>query len=195
MGDYVTNDVTKTIENPIAFDKSMLNAGSNVIVDNYNVVFDITSDDNVEELLSSDTLYYVTDFVYPGGVQFNYQDVSLSDHMLYNIIGDTTYNAFSKNKVLEREANSMLVTFNVAEYYKTWYYNNGTVFRYEAGDIDIASKSIYEIIQKYQTAVNNLITAKQDYQRIHLMNLLKIEASTESVANVTTLHNNALSIY
>lgn len=187
-GDYVTNDVTKTKNNPVNFNKNMLNSGSNVIVDNYNVVLDVESDGALEELISSDTLYYVTDFVYPGGVQFNYQDMSLSDHALHDIIGDKTYSNFVKEKSLELEENVLITKFNAVEYYKTWYYNNGTVFKYDAGDIDVATKSIYEIIQKYQTSVSNLISAKQLYQTTYLMELLKIEASTESVANVTSLN-------
>lgn len=187
-GDYVTNDVTKTKDNPINFDKSMLNSGSNVIVDNYNVVLDIESEGSLEELIASDTLYYVTDFVYPGGVQFNFQDISLSDHALHDIIGDKTYSNFAKDKVLESDEHELITKFNSAEYYKTWYYNNGTVFKYDAGDIDVATKSIYEIIQKYQTSVSNLISAKQLYQTTYLMELLKIEASTESVSNVTSLN-------
>lgn len=191
-GDYVTNDVNKTQDNPFGFNEAMLNSGSNVIVDNYNVVLDIDSEDSLEELMMSDTLYYVTDFVYPGGIQFNYQDMSLSDHSLYSIIGDSTYNEFAKNKKIELEGNGHKVKFDANEYYKTWYYNNGTVFNASNVDIDIASKSIYEIIQKYQASVTNLMSAKQLYQTTYLMELLKIEASTESVAKVTSLNTGSV---
>lgn len=192
-GDYVTNDVLKTESNPSAFNVNMLNASDSIIVDNYNVTEHMKTSEDIEELVASDTLYYVTDFVYPGGLQINYQDMQLEDHSLRDIIGDETYDDFMKKKHIEREGNEYTVAFSPAHYYNTWYYNTGTVFTVSPNDV--ASKSIQSSIDSYVASVYNLMGLKQRYQCELIYALLSIEASSESIADVTSVNNNTLVVY
>lgn len=193
-GDYVTNDATKATDNPVFFAKNMLNDNGNIIVDNYNMLSpDLTDEDAVKDIIASDTLYFVTDFVYPGGIQLNYQDMYLASHSLHNIIGDISYNDFVSNMNDETKDNNVAVEFDALVEYDTWYYDNGTVFKNDT--MDAASKTIQSTIDLYITSVNNLMTMKQDYQRVQILKLLELEASTESIANVTSINSNALVVY
>lgn len=191
-GDYVTNDATRTADNPTDFDVSMLNASDSVIVDNYNAVIDMESEEEIESIIASDTLYFVTDFVYPGGLQIDYQEMQLEDHGLRDIIGDMRYDEYVRLKNLEDDANMMSVAFDSSKYYSTWYTTTGAVFTASSDD---ASQSIQSTINGYVASVNNLINLKREYQCVLIYNLLSIEASSESIANVTSVNNNALQIY
>lgn len=192
-GDSVTTDVNKTLSNPMFFSENMLNQGSGIIMNNYNTISSSSKVESATSIAADDKLYFVTDFVYPGGIQFNHQDVKSTDNLLHKIVGKGKYNDFIL-KLGNQEINYKdLVKFDNKKAYKTWYYENGAAF--VPNDADAASKTIKLFIDEYVKSVNSLIEIKQDYQYKKLIELFKLEASTETVAKVTSINSNALTIY
>ena len=194
--DYITKDVALTENNPHGFSSDMIDSNEGILNSDYSINVD-TSDENKGEYVNSNKLYLVTDFVFPGGYMYNYQDMKLTDHYLNTLTGELTFKQLVSRKSEEKEMESMLKMYEPGVYYEKWYYTTGE-------EIDMAStvelavdREIKAAIQDYTTAVNELYNLKQRYQTDLLYQLMKIEADAESTTTIFSVNNEAdvLEIY
>lgn len=190
-GDYITTDPELTKDNPMAFDYNMMNSISSIVSTKYNVTLNTESEEDIAKYKNDDVLYFVTDYVFPGGYQFNYQDISLTNGILDTLMADlpegTTFKEFSESKSLE----SAEYIRDTAVRFDDWYYNTGNRFVYDASYASPEDTAIYNAINRYEASVTNLHNLKKKYQTIQLYNLLRLESSAKSVSNVFSVRSDA----
>lgn len=173
-GDMVTSNPELTRDNPSCFDVSMLSAPSDGDKD-----YDISVDVEDEGYVSNDKLYLVTDYVFPGGVQYNYQDVSVSDRILDQLKPEElTYAQWTNSKSVEAN------TYGTSTQKYTWKYKDGRMFR---ADENAKSAAIQTDIAGYETAVNTMISEKKALQTSDLYELLKVDETNRGISDLFTV--------
>lgn len=194
--DYVTDDVSLTANNPSGFDEDMIDMSDAVINSGYNLSVD-TSDENKGGYVNSNKLYLVTDFVFPGGYMYNYQDMKLTDHYLDTLTGDLTFKQFVARKSDEKSMTSTVDNmYGVSNYYTKWEKTDGSELDFSgielAGDTELKNA-----ISDYTSAVSTLYGLKESYQTDYLYQLMKIEADAESTTAIFSVNSDAdvLAIY
>lgn len=192
--DYITTDPELTADNPTAFDYNMMNSIGNLISTSYNVTLNTENEANVAKYKSDDTLYLVTDYVFPGGYQFNYQDLSLTNGILDTLMADLpegiTFKEFSENKSLESAEYNAYTSLT----FEDWYYNTGNKFIYDAAYASPEDTAIYNAINRYQTAVTTLYNLKKNYQTNQLARFVRLESNAKSVSNVFSVRSDSETI-
>ena len=190
--DYITDDATLTSSNPTRFDASMYDEASRKISSVYeNVKLDTSDDENGNNgYVNSDKLYLVTNFVFQGGLQYNYQDMKLTDHYVTNNILPQGM----KFKKFETELSNESVAYaayleDIEARYSKWYIKdeNGDVeqWAYTPGYAD--DEAIFKATEAYKQAVIQLYETKKTYQTQYLRDLAKIEASAETAADMFSI--------
>lgn len=208
--DYITTDVEKTKNNATQFDPSIVSEKNNIISDPYSVTIH-TSEGTTYETYKEQTgseapkLYLVTDSVFPGGYQFNFQDLSLADHFVKTLPPEgTSVTQWVINKNAEKAANeSVPASFNwgtaVGEDPRMdWYYTNGTPFIYsEAENYDSFKKQINDDKIRYEEAVCHLYELKYHYQVELLYNYVNLAQEAETTENTFSVNasEKALTMY
>lgn len=184
--DYVTTNAADTDDNPTEFDESMLDLNSSVIKSNYNEDLAISSNDDISRYVDSDTIYIATDFVFPGGYQYNYQDVSLTDHYLTQIVPDgETYESWRAAKQAEANENSGYSWYTSTT---SGWLRNGTVYTYNPETTLESEKSYNQAINDYNNEINTLISLKQQYQCTDLYELFDLESTAEALTTVVDIN-------
>lgn len=196
-GDYVTTEEEQTVSNPKAFNVNMVNLVDSIISTNYNTSISAESIEDISSYKSSDTLYFVTDYVFPGGYQFNYQDLSLTDGVLDDLLSDysstTTYQDLVNMKSDEAVNYDSYATVSFGD----WYSKTGNRFVYDETTATHEDTAIYNAIVKYETAVRNLHNLKKTYQTSQLPQFLKLESNAKSVSNIFSVRSdvNTVTMY
>ncbi len=202
-GDIITVDESLTANNPHTFDKSMLNQIGDIISSDYDTIDSNSSAmfqcaTSVEAKDLDNKLYLVTDYVFPGGYQYNYQDMKLSSGTLNNMKpADMSFSQWVDAKEIERQTYPTIGQTLSTKYYSTWYMVDGSQFRFDSKtglDIDV---SINETVKAYEETVGLLYKTKYLYQTSHLYNLLKLEASADTSDALFSINttDNALVMY
>lgn len=209
-GDTITETADDTKSNPTAFDKSMMNAASSIIDSDYhasNVTTDkgitgveiqhtadneTTDDSGVATAEISTNLYYKTDFVFPGGCQYNYQTMTLTDNSLSKMMPkDMSYADWIEQKSVEKQTYKNITSSFDMSYYNKWYTSDGAEI--DTGNTDTSSAldtdtSITSAITDYTSAVSKLYSDKYTYQTTTLYNLLKLQASTDMSTSLFSIN-------
>lgn len=183
-GDQIVNQKALTEANPTEFTASMLSNRSHV-----NDDYDVTVDVEDEEYATNDQLYLVTDYVFPGGVQYNYQDVKISDHVLDALKPeDINYRQWKQGKTIEGN------TYAVSSPRFTWRYKDGKTF---VPDENTKAVQIQSDITVYETAVNAMFSAKKQFQTETLYLLLEIDNANRGISDLFSVEasDNTLLLY
>ena len=204
-GDWITDNPEDTKNNPTAFDESMLNVDDVKISSVYDNVLEAAVSDGSEGVnpyLEGEKLYLVTDFVFNGGFQYNYQDMKLSDFTLMQLMpGDKLYREWMADKKKEGDIKYGLDS-ELDNLFKKWYRfgtgPDGIVgtsddtleeYVYEAAYALAEDKSIEDAIKNYEGAVRKLYNLKKEYQTDLLKQLVVMEASAYSSANLFSIYS------
>lgn len=135
-------------------------------------------------------LYLVTDYVFPGGYQYNYQALRLMDKGLESLMPNgLSFRQWVEEKAIEVQTYRTISSkFNAESYYSTWYYLDGTKFKYDPDTSLDVDKAQYDAINAYTGAITDLYLEKYNYQTMYLYNLLKLEASANTSTSMFTIN-------
>lgn len=194
-GDYITTDVTKTKDNPMAFDYSMTSGIDSIISTQYNITVDTTDSASSTKYKDEDSLYLVTDYVFPGGYQYNHQNLSLTNGIIDTLMADSpdtvTFREFAEDKKLEAADYADDIKFS----FDDWYYDSGVRFIVDTAKPE--EVMIQNTIQQYENAVRNLYNQKKSYQTSQLASYLEYEYKARESSSVFSIRsdNDTLVMY
>lgn len=196
--DFISDKVEDTKDNPVNFDPSMLDDIGYLLQSNnyYNTVLDSSNEENSEKLKSTD-LYLSTNYVFPGGLQINYQDISIRNGILDKVKpSDMTYQEWYDSKMKERTSYNSQTNYSISVNDR-WMYANGTEFVYNPSNMLLNDKEIYTLIKQYCDEVNSLYTLKRSYQQDKLIDFTRYEYEAKNVSNIFSINtsDNNLVIY
>lgn len=193
-GDYITDNVDETANNPKQFSEDMYDDIDSKISSTYeNIKLDTSVSDETGESIwvDSDKLYLVTDFVFPGGYQYNYQDMRITDHYVTNNIlpEGMKFKAFAAEKSNEMNHYSYY-SDELNNKYSKWYYTTetGEVERWTPYEYSEEDKAIQKSIDSYTAGVRELYRLKEKFQTEYLADLARIEYSAETTASLFSIN-------
>ena len=192
-GDRVTTDVEETRDNPLMFDKSMLSSVDSIISTNYFTTVNLGTDDESSAGSSTD-LYLVTDYVFPGGYQYNYQDIGIKANMIARYMpADAVYDTWIASKENEIDSYSDSVSLKFGDWYDE---NNQIVATYKEGYLasngsswDVKNNNMMIAINDYTSAVTQLYTLKKNYQQNILPKIFASEMEKSSVSSIFSINS------
>lgn len=193
QNDAISISEEDTANNPTAFDKSMLNSVGNLIDSSYNTstesVAKFTCVSSDEAKSEESKLYLKTDYIFPGGCQFNYQSIKLTDKPLDGLKpDDMSFTKWIESKTIEKQTYPTITQALDRSYYNTWYNLDGSTFEYSDDNAIDIDKSIKDAIDAYINAMSDLYMTKYNYQTKHLLSLLKLEASSDTSATMFSIN-------
>ena len=209
-GDGISLDSTISASNPTEFSKDMIQDVSSIITSSYEssevaadqmfatVEIGDLSTENEDGTVTSNPLYMGTDYVFPGGVQFNYEDLKLTDRILDQLKpADVSYDDWVASKKIEADTYRNIGNALDLSYYKNWFRFDGTKFEYNENGSSNVDAATQGAIKNYVSAVQSLYTAKYNYQTSDLYELLRLEnlADTSTATFSINASENVLTMY
>lgn len=183
-GDIISSDPMSTIDNPLIFEESMLDLTTDVISSDYMNNVNTTTDEEMVVDLDMQNIYMSTKFVFPGGIQFNYQDMELGTNYLDTMLpNNLSYAEWLVKKTSDAEI-----------YNRTWYNTKYTLLMNGSeyiSDVNLNPNSTMfdTAIKNYDTAITNAINKKKSYQTEHLPKILALEDITERMPSIADTYS------
>ena len=150
----------------------MLSDNTSKIDTNYNSISDDTSD-AMQRYVANNDVRLKTSFVFPGGVQFDYQKSTFDNLMINSVMVDTSsYENWRSLKKAESE-------------------------EYIAGDAtyDKLGKTYDDTITEYTNCVNDVIDCKKEYQKETLYKLLDFEYFAKMISKIVSINDSDNFVY
>lgn len=171
-------------------------------VDNTNLVVpDIPNEIKSDNFSGSgDSILYTTDYVYPGGLNFNVKDVDLKTGY-FKSINNSKLNPdnLSVSRFLAKLKNEQSNATYLSKYEPKWTMSDGSKledFVKNIGVDNAAVSSMNDNIQTYVNLVNAYLTDKIGYQTGDLRDLLSLDISLENATtNVDSASNDRFLFY
>lgn len=187
-GDYVTTQADLTAGNPNVFTSNMLRrTGTTAVYSPYTVTVDSSDATVYQDFVNGDDLYLVTDFVFPGGVQFDYQSASLREGIVEAFKDPAlTYDQWLTH---QRNEEAQYSRAEVGANWGKWMYKDGKEF--VGSSYDDTLHAISADISQYQAAVDKLVGLKSTYQKKQLYDLLALDTSSKSIAQMFSIRSDA----
>lgn len=190
-GDFITTNADEAMNKPVNFDRdTMLPINSGVITSSYG--YDtVGASESVKGIahgvaVSDEPIYLATDYVFPSGIEFNWQDSILNDYVLSSLHDETmSDDLWIKKKKEEKNVYPDLCKFN-ADVYFDWCYKDGTKF--EMSEYNSTDTLIAQTIANYEKAVTDLCNLKFDYQAHQLVDLLGLELRARTAVNMFSIN-------
>ena len=149
---------------------------------------------------SGDSILYTTDYVYPGGLNFNVKDVDLKTGY-FKSINNSKLNPdnLSVSRFLAKLKNEQSNATYLSKYEPKWTMSAGSKledFVKNIGVDNAAVSSMNDNIQTYVNLVNAYLTDKIGYQTGDLRDLLSLDISLENATtNVDSASNDRFLFY
>ena len=149
---------------------------------------------------SGDNILYTTDYVYPGGLNFNVKDVDLKTGY-FKSINNSKLNPdnLSVSRFLVKLKNEQSNATYLSKYEPKWTMSDGSKledFVKNIGVDNAAVSSMNDNIQTYVNLVNAYLTDKIAYQTGDLRDLLSLDISLENATtNVDSASNDRFLFY
>lgn len=191
-GDKIVTDESLTESNASEFSVTMLDQVDSLISADYNMTDGTDSVEGIQNIPDDSNLYYVTDTVYPGGLQFNHQNVIITDNISNTFVPDGyEFRSWAVDKLAEPNNYAFPAYLRRSEGKATWYYKDGTAFVAQASDafVNTEEATIIDLINKYDDAVWELCRLKSVYQKNELYSLIKIDAESNDIADLVSVHS------
>lgn len=195
-GDAIVTDPSLTASNPSGFDKSMLSQADVLVSSGYTRSSDGYDEFQCVSGKTDDTgtgdgsLYLVTDFVFPGGVQYDYQSRKLVDGFLDDLKpSDMTFRQWTESKSVEKSTYQSVTGRIDNSYYAVWETSDGIEFSSSDSVFLEENPIIKDNITRYIDAVNQLYQAKYNYQVTSLYSLLRIQSTSDMSGSMFSIRN------
>lgn len=177
-GDMITAEADEA-NNPMYYSSAM----DSVPLGSFAPLVSVARTEGVED----DDLYLVTDYVFQGGIQYNYQPIGLYDDVTSILVGDGTYSDFNlTGSYAEWESFRTLHTASMpsVEHMFTYFDNTGHMLT----DADVHAQvsdgqsidARQNAVAGFEAAVAQYIADKYNYQVNLLPSLIAEKASTEN---------------
>ena len=137
--------------------------------------------DSSGNLSSNYYLNLKTDYVYPGGYDFNWQTISATEGWLDDLRGNMTVDAYLQNQRDAKAAADSNREKSLNLDSMGWFYTDGTIFRLDNNSSDEKAKSITQHIELLKQAWSSYFETKVKYQTQDLQNLLYLERESKTV--------------
>lgn len=193
-GDVVT--VTEPLDTPKMFDAGSmqyLTSGRLDSAGGFYECIDTTRDDQFPE---GSSLYYQTGYVFPGGLNYNWQNLTAHTDLLSQVLpADMNYPQFVEYLNEQQTINEVETSAKFEDYINT---RDGTVFKKDVqGTLDLQMEDAKTNISNYEDAISQIYNAKRDLQMVKLRELLGLYYSSTSVNSITSVYMNddALVLY
>lgn len=190
-GDVITTDAEATINNPVEFNSNMVAGNVDDVIKTVYNNYDSDGNTSVQRYTVGDNLYMVTNFVFPGGCQFNYQNIKPTERYVDVIVPDgMSYLEWREAKEAE-----------ISEYSSTVWFDANTKWildgiEYIPSSTPESLRQTYEkAITDYIASVNEVIAAKYDYQVKQLYTYLDFENSIDLITRVTDINSSEEFVY
>ncbi len=192
-GDGVSSEAS---ENAMYFDSSYMLYSDEGKLSSADGFFTCVDTSKKSEETEGQKLYLSTDYVFPGGLNYNYQTLDSSSNLLAEVLEPTGMTYSELVTSLEEEATTYSVDTNLSfgEYVDT---QNGTVFTKEQAGTDLVGEASKKDIQNLETELSNIYNQKRILQTRTLVELLKLYYDSNSMNNMTSVYMNddALVLY
>ena len=195
QSDFVTKDANDTENNPFEFNERMLvSNGLSVISSDYTVQGNNNKNDvNKYRYVTGENVYFSTGFVFPGGIQYNYQGMNVGDNHIDNIVPDNMRYADWKNQK-KTEGKTYLQT-KWEEVDNVLLLNGAEYKEIGVNDSDDTDKEYKNALKSYREGINKLINVKKQYQTEDLFKLLDIEANIKDADSFTDINSSDKVLY
>ena len=192
-GDSVS--ITESDSMPIYFDSNYMLYASSGKLDSSNGWFTCLDITKATDFPEGSKLYYNTSYVFPGGLNYNYQDLTSESDLLSEVIpAGMTYVQFMDYLNEQQTTYTVSSTAKFGNYIDT---RNGTTFSKDQSNTDLVGDDAKTNIGNYEDAISNIFSKKRDLQITKLRDLLKIYYSSSSINDMTSVYmdSDALVMY
>lgn len=143
-----------------------------------------------------DKIVMSTDYVYNGGIDFNWQKAKFEDGYFNEVNNETTNpDKLSLARWLVKLKNDQAADRGVTRYEHDWVMSDGTAMNQFINDLGLdnaAVKDMQKQVQNYMTLVSEYLESKQTYQTQNLRQLvaldIALENATSSVDSISEEH-------
>lgn len=135
----------------------------------------------------NDDIMMSTDFVYKGGLNFNWRKIKAEDGY-FNSINNTTINPdkLSLARFLVKLKNDLASSNDKRSYSNDWVMSDGSSLNKFVNDLGLDNSAVSDMnkqVQAYVALVSEYMSLKFDYQTKDLRNLLSLDISLESATS------------
>lgn len=186
--DYVSDKVEDSQNNPVDFNVTMFDDIGQFLSGNnyYNIILSTDEDGNSDKYKTSD-LYLSTNYVFPGGLQVNYQDISIRNGILDKVMpAGMTFQEWYQSKRDEKSEYAQRVDYKLSPTDR-WSWEDGTDFVVNNSYITPEEKEIQTLIRQYCNEVNALYEDKKSYQQEKLIEFARYEYEAKNAAGVFSI--------
>ena len=188
-GDMIITDAVSTEDNPVVYDESMLSYNTAVINSDYNKDLVYSDEADAKRFIDADNLYLQTKFVFPGGVQFNYQDVDVHKNYLINILPEG-YNYYAWRNLMSSNYDTSSSWYDPD---KAVWTLNGVLYtpsekKGKGEDIDVTANNYDADILNFNNTMLDLIEMKRKYQKEDLFKILDMVNAVQNMGNIIDIN-------
>lgn len=192
-GDTISTE--GTTDDPVYFDSTYMMYSLTGKLNSSDGYFDCVDTNDSEVFSETDHLYLSTDYVFPGGLNYNYQELTADYDLLSEIIPTgMTYKEFVESLNDQQSLYEVDSNAQFGDYIDT---ANGTTFAKDESITDVVGDTAKNDISNFEEEISNIYSKKRELQITQLRELLKLyydSASMDSIANVY-MASDALVLY
>lgn len=181
--------ISSSESSPMFFDSSyMMNMGSGYL-NSSDGLFTCVDTNKSDEFPEGSHLYMTTDYVFPGGLNYDYQALTADSPLLEQVIpAGESFSQF----VTELDEQQTLYTVNANATFGNYIDSrNGTVFTKDQENVDLVGENSKADINNYETEISNIYSKKRDLQITKLRELLKLYYDSASMSDMTSVYTNS----
>ena len=188
--------ITEPLDTPKMFiDGSMLYMTSGKL-DSASGFYACVDTNNTEQFPDGSKLYYQTGYVFPGGLNYNWQNLTAHTDLLSEIVPpDMSYPQFVEYLNQQQTTFTVDTSAKFGNYIDT---RNGTIFKKDAtGALDLVSEDAKTNISNYEGVISEIFSKKRDLQTVKLRELAGLYYSSSAINDITSVYMNddALVLY
>lgn len=187
FGDSIS--IEESLDIPRYFDANYMLYPSSGKLNSMDGWFTCVDTNNSTAFPEGSRLYYSTDYVFPGGLNYNYQNLTADYDLLSEIIPPgMSYPQFIESLNEQQSIYSVNRGAQFGNYIDT---KNGTIFSKDQSNVDLVGENAKTNITNYETEISNIFSKKRDLQIAKLRDLLKIYYDSSSMNDMTSVYMNS----
>lgn len=193
-GDTVS--ITAPLDTPKMFSEGSMLYMTSGRLDSTSGFYSCIDTTRDEQFPEGSKLYYQTGYVFPGGLNYNWQDLTSYTDLLSEVVpADMSYPQFVDYLDEQQSTFTVETSAKFGNYIDT---RNGAIFKKDAqGTSDLVTEDARTNIGNYEGAISEIFSKKRDLQTVKLRELLGLYYSSSSVNDITSVYMNddALVLY
>jgi len=188
----IYGDAITTVEDassPMFFDPNYMMSMGSGFLNSMDGFFTCVDTNDSSAYPEGSHLYMTTDYVFPGGLNFEYQNLTPDSLLLEQIIpAGETFPQFIADLSDQQSLYTVNANPSFGNYIDT---RNGTVFSKDQQNVDLVGENSKSDIQNYESEISNIYSKKRDLQLVKLRDLLKLYYDSASMSDMTSVYTNS----